>query len=283
MPTETKVSFARVAGAGVQQTAIPTAAPTTVAAAPAAAAAPAQPADAQLVPAQSTAVATPAQPTNSMGFYTGGEEEGGDSDPRDIRHPRLNLVQGMSAAALKAIAPEGGFVLKKSLALPRPFRAVVIGFRPKTWIEKTKFGGTAIPRIARTLEEVIQLGGTDQWKLSRECKDSNDVPVSKLPLFDAHVTAALLIQQPEGFDEGDFPYVSDDNIAFAVALFTLKSTSFGSFYIPLNSERRGLFKGNFASRYVEINSAQTKAWFPTAKILTPTSEAVQKLAAKIVG
>ena len=276
MSTENKVSFARVPGAGVQQAAVPT--PEQPATPPAAG-----DANAQLVPAASTAVSAPTAPApaNSMGFWTG-DEDGADNDPRDVRFPRLNLVQGMSKADLKAIAPEGEFVLKKSLKLPKPFTAVVVGFRPKVWVEKTKWGGTAVPRVAKTLEEVIQLGGTDQWKLSRECKDSNDVPVSKIPLFDAHVTACLLIERPADYDDGNFPYVSEDGKAFAVALFTLKSTSFGSFFIPLNSERRGLFKGNFASRYVEISAGQSKAWYPTARIVGQTSAAVQALAIKLV-
>lgn len=277
MSTEHKVSFARVEGAGNTTEASPLV-PATVTPEPTTTGA--------IVPAASTAVATP-QPANAMGFWTG-DEDGADNDPRDIRFPRLNLVQGMSKADVKAIAPEGEFVLKKSLKLPKPFTAVVVGFRPKVWIEKVKYGGTVQARVAHSLEEVAQLGGTDQYRLSKEMKDSNDVPVSKIPLFDAHVTACLLIKQPEGFDDGNFPYVTEPTDgsapeAFAVALFTVKSTSFGSFYIPLNSERRGSFKGNFASRYIEISSTQARAWMPTARITTTTSPAIQALVTKILG
>lgn len=271
---EHKVSFARVPGAGVETPATPVPPPSEVKA------------DQAVPPSAGSELAaqnnSPA--TNALGFWTG-DDEGSDNDPRDVRFPRINLVQGMSKADLKTIAPEGEFVLKKSLKIPKPFQAVIVGFRPKVWVEKLPWkDGKPVgePRVAHSIDDVVKAGGTDNWGQSRECKGKDGMPKYSTPLFDAHITAMLLIARPEGFDDGNFPYVSEDNVAFAVALMTLKSTSFGSFYIPLNSERKGLFRGNFASRWIEVGAAQKTAWFPTARITTPTSPQVQALVTKIL-
>ncbi len=267
---EHKVSFARVENAGSSTPATPLT-PATVAPAADTGTNTASGGPVNTTPAPGdTRVSDPkaAPATSSLGFYTG-DDEGANDDPRDVRTPRLNLVQGMSKEDLKSIAPGGEFVYKKSLKLPRPLTAVIGGVTPKVWVEKVKWGGTAIPRIARSLEEVAAFGGTDQWKLSKECKDKQDMPVSRLPLFDAHVTVLLFLAKPEGFDDGNFPYVTEDGLAFGPALLTVKSTSFGSFYIPINTERRGLFKGDFSSRYISIDQREVKdqVWTPTVKIL----------------
>lgn len=234
----------------------------------------------------STALATPTEdaPSNSLGFYTG-EEDAPERDPRDERLPRLNLVQGLSDSELKAIGKDGDFVLKRMLNLGTKFTAVVVGFRPKFWIEKLPQYGKGEARYARTLQEVAAFGGTDEWRLSRENKDRDGMPASKKPWFPAHVTGLLLIQRPEGADDAYFPAVTPDGQAFAPALFTVKSTSYGSFFIPINSELRGLFRGHFWNRYVEVHSEQAKknpSFIPVPKITTETPEAVRLLAKQAV-
>lgn len=276
--SEHKVSFAKVPGAGVSSPVIdvPASAPTTGASPE-----PQDKSSTNAAVANPTSTALAPTGGSALGFYTG-EEELPDADPKDVRFPRLNLVQGLSAPELKAVAPDGRFVYKKSVALPEKFKAVIVGVRPKTWIEKLPQGSKNEPRIAKSLEEVARYGGTDQYNLSKWKKDSDDNPVSTIPYFAAHVTFLLLIEQPEGFSADNFAYASEDGKNFGPALFTVKDTSFGSFYIPINSERRGLFKSNFASRYITVGSRKVTAFVPTVNIGDETSPAVRALAAKIV-
>jgi hypothetical protein len=271
------VSFAKTPGAGVSAPVTPPPAPAEKA----------PEANAQVTdtPAPETTttdtrVATQEHaPTNALGFYTG-EDDAPEFDPRDVKLPRLNLVQGMSGAELKAIAAEGEFVYKQAIHLPKPFRAVVVGVRPKVYIEKLPKYGEGEPRVAKTLQEVEAFGGTENWRESRENKDKDGVPVSRKPWFPAHVTLFLLIERPEGVDDAHFPAVTLSGKAFGPALYTVKSTSFGSFYIPINSELRGLFRGSFHNRFIEVSSKQTKAWIPTVRIREETPAEVRELAVK---
>jgi hypothetical protein len=272
------VSFAKTPGAGQSAPVTP---------------APAAPEKAPDANAQVVADATPATgaaptnalatqdhaPTNALGFYTG-EEDAQDTDSHDVKLPRLNLVQGLSSAELKAIAPDGRFVYKGVLPLPEKFRAVVVGRKPKKYVEKLPKFGEGTPREALTIQDVDAFGGTTEWRLSREKKDADGVPVSRKPWFVPMVTLFLLIEKPEGADDAHFPAVTPSGRAFGPALFTVKSTSFGSFFVPLNSELRGLFRGQFSSRFIEVGSKQAKAWIPTVRILEETPAEVRELAAK---
>jgi hypothetical protein len=225
-------------------------------------------------PAESVQLAVAAP---HIGFYTGDESEG-PQDLTDVRLPRLNIIQGLSKDELKKLGKEGDYVLKGSLLLPQPLNIVACGHKPKVWIEKVKQGVQA--RFANSLQAVADLGGTDEWRLSKE----NDKTDSKKIWFMPSVTWLFLIQRPEGADEGYFPYVSEDNIAFAAALYTCKSTSYGNLHVPLASEKAtGLLRAGYATRYVELTTRKGlkhPAFEPVCRITVPTSEAVRALAKK---
>lgn len=237
------------------------------------------------IAAQTQALA-PRSNAPASGFYSG-EEDDIPTDRGDVRLPRLNIVQGLSGPELKAVGPDGTLVLKKSLALPQPLRIVVCGCSRKRYAEKMAVFGQGDPRIFDTLEEVIEAGGTDQWKQSRENKDSDGMPTSRKPWFQPMVTALLLIQKPEKLakpeDEEHFTAVTSDGIAFAPCVYTVKSTSFGSFYVPLKSEQSaGVLKNGFFTHYVRLTTKQVRAFEPVVAILEPTPESVRTLARSIL-
>lgn len=275
------VSFAKVPGAGSSAPVSPAPAPV---AEPEVVPASAGPQTDPVPGSNAPAVQSPAPPSSQM-FY-GGDEDDAPVDRGDVRLPRLNLVQGMSGPELKKIAAEGEFVLKQTLKLASPLTIVVAGCSRKRYAEKLPKFGEGTPRILDTLEDVIKAGGTDQWRQSRENKDADGVPVSRKPWFTPMVTALLLIQKPEGIspeDEEHFSAISEDGIAFAPCVYTVKSTSFGSFYVPLKSEQTaGVLRNGFFTHYVELTSAQARAFEPRVKILGHTSEGVRKLAKSLL-
>ena len=215
------------------------------------------------------------KPSNS--FFTGEEE--GTPDASDVRPPRLNMIQGLSKEELKKVGKEGDWVLKGSVLLSQPVTLVAVGHRAKVWIEKVKQGDQA--RYAHNLQEVFDFGGTDQWNLSK----LNDKIESKRIWFMPSVTWMLLIQRPDGAPGDNFTSVSDDGIAFAVALYTTKSTSYGGFHVPLASEKAtGLLRSGYFTRFVELTSQKGlkhAAFEPRVHLTTVTSEAVRALAKKV--
>lgn len=182
-------------------------------------------------------------------FYTGEEDE--PSDPGDVRLPRLNIIQKSSQSGwlekgLFGLLLKGEVVIAKK---DKPFRMVVIGARPKIWIEKTKFGSSDKAKIARTIDEVVKLGGTDQWRFSKE----NPKGDSTKPWFMPSVTLAVLIEKPVDLpadQEAHFAYVVGDK-AYAAALLSVKSTNYDAVWVTISSERRGILSKGFNSRFIE--------------------------------
>lgn len=273
------ISFAKVQGAGVSA---PVSTPAAAAVEPEvveqnADVAPQE----QTAPSNSPAVRQPSAPSTGSGFYSG-EEDDIPIDRGDVRLPRLNIIQGLSGPELKKIGADGTLVLNKSIAIPQPARIVVAGCSRKRYAEKLPKFGEGEPRIFDTLEEVIKAGGTDQWKHSRENKDKDGIPVSRKPWFTPMVSCLLLIEKPENCApeiEEHFSAVSEDGKAFAPCVFTVKSTSYGSFYVPIISAKSaGVLRHGFYTHYVELTTKQVRAFEPVVRIVEPTNEAVRKLA-----
>lgn len=197
----------------------------------------------QAAPQNLPAVPPPAAPP---AFYTG--EEDTPYDPQDQRLPRLNIVQKSSQAEW---LPHGigALLLKGQVKLPQPARMVVAGARPKVWIEKTKFGSSVKARVARSLDEVAKLGGTDVWRFSKENPDSN----SAKPWFMPSVTLLVLIEKPDSLPEDHFGYVAGDKL-YAAALVSVKSTNYDAFWVTISSERQGLLKKGFSSRFLNVST-----------------------------
>ncbi len=185
-------------------------------------------------------------------FYTGEEDE--PTDPSDVRLPRLNIVQKSSQSnwldkGVFSLLLKGEVLIAKK---DKPFRFVVIGARPKIWIEKTKYqpnGGGDKAKIARSIDEVVQLGGTDQWKFSKENPKGN----STKPWFMPSVTLAVLVEKPADClpeQEAHFAYVVGDK-AYAAALLSVKSTNYEAVWVTISSERRGILSKGFNSRFID--------------------------------
>lgn len=267
------ISFAKVAGAG---SSAPVSTPTTVV----------EPEVVQTPQPQNLpAVQQSAAPARR--FYAGDEDDAPPPEAADIRLPHLNIIQGLSDPELKKVGPDGTLVLGGSLAIPQPARIVVAGFGPKRFAEKPlKYVKGQKSRLFDTLEQVYAAGGTDQWKFSRSCQRDDGSPASNKPWFMPMKTALVLIQKPEKLakpeDEAYFYAVSEDGVAFAPCLYTVKSTSFSAFFVELNSVLPSLLSGAFSNRYVQLTTRQVTAFEPVVKVQEPTSEAVRKLAKSIL-
>lgn len=269
------VSFAKVPGAGSSEPVAP-AAPANAELVPPVAGTPAASTATAAAAAPAANTALVASPPRSVGFFSGGDDDG-DEDRSDVKMPRLNLVQGMSADDLKSVAPEGNFVYNKALLIPSPATIVVAGLSKKVYSEKSlKFGDKT--RTFDSLEQVIEAGGTDNWRSSRENREIN----SKLPWFVRMATAVILIRKWEGIkpeDEEYFRAIASDGTAFAPAVYTLKSTSFTSFFVPIKSANaQGVLKDGYYYRYIQLKAAKKTAYEPQVTILESTSESVRALA-----
>lgn len=291
-PKEHRISFAKKEGAGVTTAVTPP--PTNIAPAASVTEIATPPSTtsqieaANSAPAADSQLAAPAAGVNSLGFYDGSEEMP-ESSSADKRTPWLQLIQPTTKDKVvgDVNVKDGTFVYKKAVVLPQPFRAVVVGFRPKVWVEKLKYVQNPSPdavkaRIAKTLAEVASFGGTDQWKFSNQNKNRSDVPLYQTPFFEAHITALLLIECPEGADDSHFPLVVDGK-AYGPALFEFKGTSFSTGFVPINTERAVSLQGKWCSRFVHFTSVQSKknpAFFVVTKVTDPTSTALQELIAK---
>jgi hypothetical protein len=120
------------------------------------------------------------------------------------------------------------------------------------------------------------------------------------------VTALLLIQKPTKAEfetvanngrpgtltedayaalEEHFSAVSTDGIAFAACAYTVKSTSFGGFYVPIKSEQvTGVLRHGFYTRFIKLATKKNRAYEPTVEILSTevTSEPVRELARSLL-
>jgi len=187
-------------------------------------------------------------------FYTGDESE--PVDPSDIRLPRLNIVQKSSQSEWLKHGV-GSLLLKGEVKIPLPCRVVVAGARPKMWIEKTKYmpqGGGVKPRFARSLDEIVQMGGTDQWRFSKENTKDGPAPSNK-PWFMPSVTLALLIEKPAGLPveaEDHFGYECEGK-HYAAALLSVKSTNYDAVWVAIQMERRGVLSEGYSSHYINMN------------------------------
>lgn len=225
-------------------------------------------------------------------FYTGDDET--PVDASDVRLPRLNLVQKSSGAELLTFG-FGAFVLKAAvkltsapaagIAAAAPVRIVVAGIRPKVWIEKTKYGSAEKSRVARSLDELFQMGGVEKWSFSKE----NDKSGSTKPWFMPSVTALVLVQQPEDVPEDNFPFEADGKL-YAAALLSVKSTTYESFFGAITSEKVTgvLRKGGYSSRFIDVrtfiqpNKSGESANFKLS-FAEETPQAVKDLAASVTG
>ncbi len=214
----------------------------------------------EVKPAAVTGTVTPTDAAGATGtlakqeyqppaFFTGEEDE--PTDPSDVRLPKLNVIQKSSKSewlekGVFSLLLKGEVVIAKK---DKPFRFVVIGARPKVFIEKTKFGSQEKAKIARSIDEVVKQGGTDSWRFSKE----NPKAESTKPWYMPSVTLAVLVEKPADCppeQEAHFAYVVGDK-AYAAALLTVKSTQYEAVWVFIASERRGILSKGFNTRFID--------------------------------
>ncbi len=240
----------------------------------------------EATPAIGVSAALAPRPANEVSVTRsstfGGED---DADAGDIRYPRLNLSQKSSAVQLIKIGI-GQFILNKELGLGESLRAIVVGFGPKRYIEKTKYvaGANSNAKFANSLQEVDALNGTTSWRESKE----NSTSGSDRAWYQPSITALLLIEKPAGVADDRFTFEADGK-AYAAALFSVKSTAYDSFYVKLNSEQKtGLLREGFPTRFISLSSVLVpfkggEAFQPQVKVLEKVSDETLKLARSLRG
>lgn len=264
---------------------------------PANEAAPTQPANAAPAAPQSTAI-TPAASTQ-VAVYDGADEGGVDAS--DVKLPRLKLLQGTSEKKLLQKFGFGALLFKDAVLIARagipgdtpessqtPItgRLVFVRLMAKTYTEKVaKFGDPS--GFAKSLAEVDQLGGTTDWRESKENKKSG----SNKPWYQVNAVCLVLVEKPDslkGDDEDHFPFEADGK-AYAPAMYTVKSFAYDAFFKEVATAHATgeLRKGGYPSRFIHIQptiqAGKGNAEFavPTISFGERTSEAVRAIAAEL--
>lgn len=134
-------------------------------------------------------------------------------DFKDIIVPRLNIVQRVGKLSTK-FTP-GDVLFAENIVIPRPFELIVMGFGPKSYVERT--GSNDLGRMVATPELVEQAGGTLNFQ---EAEDTGK------PLFQTLIKAILLIKKPDAL--GDVPLFHFDlgGGKYALASWNLKGSSY---------------------------------------------------------
>jgi len=135
----------------------------------------------------------------------------GDFDRSDIVIPSIRQVQ--KSGELADLHTPGSWVLNQEEVISdgaSPVKLIVLKFR-KYFTENLEFGSDEQPRIAETLQEVADLGGTTQWGADGE--KPSFVPIGE---------ATVLV---EGKNEALFPFEYKDT-RYAMARWTLRNTAF---------------------------------------------------------
>jgi len=224
-----KVSFSKPGGENlateVEATVVSTPTPgegvavesTTTAAAPASAPAPA---------ATQTGSQLPAViPTGGVTrpLYSDDAEE--NIDASDLVIPYLSIVQ--KVGEISNLYPGGTILMgsqnsghlqlvdaPKGKDLSAPLNLVVLGTRPKRYVEKVE--GGARGDMFDNLQDVIACGGTTEY---------NEAKATGKRLFQTLITALVLIEQPQGTNEASFPFKIEGK-RYAMALYSMKGTSY---------------------------------------------------------
>lgn len=161
--------------------------------------------------------AAPAAQTTSLAANTPSATTGleGDFTAKDIRLPRLNLVQKTSDAVDAGFRP--GDILFKAgdaiIPLKLPTEATVLNLK-KVYQEDVPYGSDIKPRVFDTAQEVRENGGSTEWGAENKFNEM------------AHIQ--LLFAAPDDTPEEMldlFPYEFDGK-SHAVAMITLTKSSY---------------------------------------------------------
>jgi hypothetical protein len=205
----------------------------------------------------------------------------------DIVFPRINIVQ--KVGELSNTFNPGEIVYNQQLVLraakkgeapePAPLRAVVIGFKPDQFVQKTTDGSG---EIVDSEQEVHELGGTLDY-------NEHNGPAKK-PLFQRMSTALLVIEQPEGVDSLSFPH-SHAGKNYAIVLWSLKGAAHTSGAKILKTEKKmgALREGGYRSGVIAVSTklkdfrTGNSAWVPVIKVVERTTPEVREWITSLLG
>jgi len=173
-------------------------------------------------------VITPSASAVSRPLYADDAEE--NIDPGDLVIPYLSVVQKVGEMSniyqggtiLLGSQTSGQLVLAdapKPNELSNPVRIVVLGTRPKRFVEKVEGGMRG--EMFDSEQEVAAHGGTLSYD---EAMSTKGTPGAKR-LFQTLITALLLVEKPDHCDVNSFPFkIGGKN--YALALYSMKGTSY---------------------------------------------------------
>ena len=182
----------------------------------------------------------------------------GEITKDDVNTPRINLVQ-KSGQLVDSFSP-GSFLLVKEFVLAKPnesFKFTPLRLK-KYYQLKVEFGTTQdMPPKFNTMQEVIDFGGSLQYGDEKYCVEMADI--------------LMAVEAPEGADDQLFPY-SDGKHNYALALYTVGSSSYTSLAKRLITDSVGLLRNGLYTGCYEIHSELRKnamnSWYvPVAKFL----------------
>jgi len=182
----------------------------------------------------------------------------GEITTADVNTPRINLVQ-KSGQLVDSFSP-GSFLLVKEVVLAKPnesFKFTPLRLK-KYYQLKVEFGTSQdMPPKFNTMQEVIDFGGSLQYGDEKYCVEMADI--------------LMAVEQPEGADDQLFPY-SDGKNNYALALYTVGSSSYTSLAKRLITDSVGLLRNGLYTGCYEIHSELRKnamnSWYvPVAKFL----------------
>lgn len=212
-------------------------------------------------------------------------------DQSDIRLPRLKLLQGTSDKALLAKFGFGSLLLKDDVLLAtagqnnspaKSGRMVFVRLISKTYTERVaRYGDPSM--FARSLQEVDEMGGTTDWRLSKENRKSG----SNKPWFQVNANCLVLVEKPEGASDDHFPFEANGKL-YCPALYSVKSFAYDRFFtVVATAKLTGeLRKEGYTSRLIEytpqIEAGKGNAEFavPSIKFGDVTSPELRALAAQ---
>jgi hypothetical protein len=184
---------------------------------------------------------------------------------KDVRLPRINLVQKVSDTELVKNFGIGSFVLAREVKLSDGETPVSLTAlqAAKDYVQKLPFDSGESPAIFRSEEEVINSGGSLNYK---------DYETGNFFQPRAHIEFA--IAAPDDVSEVEaalFPYEYDGK-PYALAIYTVASSAYTSLAKELATMRsankvlrQGLRYGNLRMT-AEIRKKNTRTWYvPVAR------------------
>jgi hypothetical protein len=279
----TKVSFAKVGAVAPEAT---TASTTVEAPASVPQSAAPQPV---VAPVENLPVAAASSAPVVAGSNDAFDNEG--IDQGDIRLPRLKLLQGTSDKELLAKFGFGSLLLKDDVAIAKAAqnnspsltgRMVFVRLISKSYTERVaRYGDPSM--FARSLQEVDEMGGTTDWRLSKENRKSG----SNKSWFQVNANCLVLVEKPEGASDDHFPFEAGGKL-YCPALYSVKSFAYDRFFtVVATAKLTGeLRKEGYTSRFLEytpqIEAGKGNAEFavPSIKFGDLTSPELRALAAQ---